>query len=63
MRKICLVLLVLYLLGWIIMVAIMGWDNYYSWYQHHKFVVYVASGVELLLCIGAFSKDSNESKD
>lgn len=63
MRKISSILLILALLGWGIMVLIMGWDDYYAWYRHHKFLFYSIDAIVLLLWIVIFSNDSNKPEE
>jgi len=63
MRKISNILLILLLLGWGIMVLIMGWDDYCAWYRNHKLLFFSIDAIVLLLWIILFSNDSDKPKE
>lgn len=54
MKKICIILLVLLLVGWLILALVVGFDNYFDWCRHHKAVIWGIKIAELLLCIPIF---------
>lgn len=53
-KKICIILLAILIGGWLIFALIIGFDNYFDWWQHHKGLLWTLRVVELLLCIPLF---------